>query len=54
MDAAFDLAVSLDVIEHLEDDLGALREMRRTVTPGGALLVTQLGSGPWSLDGRRK
>jgi SAM-dependent methyltransferase len=39
-DASFELAVTLDVIEHLEDDLGALREMRRTVAPGGALLVT--------------
>jgi SAM-dependent methyltransferase len=39
-EASFDLAVSLDVIEHLEDDLGALRELRRTVAPGGALLVT--------------
>ena len=39
-DASFDLAVSLDVIEHLEDDLGALRELRRTVAPGGALLLT--------------
>jgi SAM-dependent methyltransferase len=37
---SFDLAVSLDVIEHLEDDLGAMRELRRTVAPGGALLVT--------------
>jgi SAM-dependent methyltransferase len=37
---SFDLAVSLDVIEHLEDDLGALRELRRTVAPGGSLLVT--------------
>jgi SAM-dependent methyltransferase len=38
--ASFDLAVSLDVIEHLEDDLSALRELRRVVTPGGALLIT--------------
>ena len=37
---SFDLAASLDVIEHLEDDLGALRELRRVVTPGGCLLVT--------------
>ena len=39
-DGQFDLAVSLDVIEHLEDDLAALRELRRTIAPGGALLVT--------------
>lgn len=38
--ASFDLAVSLDVIEHLQDDVGALRELRRVVAPGGALLVT--------------
>jgi SAM-dependent methyltransferase len=39
-DASFQLAVSLDVIEHLEDDVGALRELRRVVAPGGRLLVT--------------
>jgi SAM-dependent methyltransferase len=39
-DDAFDLTVSLDVIEHLEDDVGALRELRRATKPGGALLVT--------------
>lgn len=39
-DDSFDLAVSLDVIEHLEDDLTALRELRRTVAPGGSLLLT--------------
>jgi SAM-dependent methyltransferase len=39
-DDAFDLAVSLDVIEHLDDDLAALRELRRTIAPGGALLIT--------------
>jgi SAM-dependent methyltransferase len=39
-EASFDLAVSLDVIEHLQDDIGALRELRRVTRPGGALLVT--------------
>jgi SAM-dependent methyltransferase len=37
---SFDLATSLDVIEHLEDDLAVLRELRRVVAPGGCLLVT--------------
>src|SRR5207244_12208478 len=40
---SFDLAASLDVIEHLEDDVGALRELRRVVTPGGFLIVTVPG-----------
>lgn len=39
-EGSFDLTVSLDVIEHLEDDIGALRELRRVTKPGGALLVT--------------
>ncbi len=39
-DDSFQMAVSLDVIEHLQDDLGALRELRRVVAPGGRLLVT--------------
>ena len=37
---SFDLAVSLDVIEHLDQHLEALRELRRVVAPDGALLVT--------------
>ena len=39
-DDSFDLAVSLDVIEHLDEDADALRELRRVVAPGGSLLVT--------------
>jgi SAM-dependent methyltransferase len=39
-DSSFELAASLDVIEHLQDDLTALSELRRVVAPGGALLVT--------------
>jgi SAM-dependent methyltransferase len=38
--ASFDLVVCLDVIEHLADDLEALRELRRVVAPGGSLLIT--------------
>jgi SAM-dependent methyltransferase len=37
---SFDLSVCLDVIEHLDDDVGALRELRRVLAPGGSLLVT--------------
>jgi SAM-dependent methyltransferase len=39
-DGSFDLTMSLDVIEHLADDVAALRELRRVTAPGGALLVT--------------
>jgi SAM-dependent methyltransferase len=38
--SSFDLAVCLDVIEHLDDDRGALRELRRVIVPGGYLIVT--------------
>jgi SAM-dependent methyltransferase len=47
---SFDFAVTLDVIEHLADDLGALRELRRVVAPGGALLVT-VPAYPWLWSG---
>lgn len=39
-DGSFELTVSLDVIEHLSDDVAALTELRRVTAPGGALLVT--------------
>jgi SAM-dependent methyltransferase len=39
-DGSFDLAVCLDVIEHIEDEHGALTELYRVVRPGGGLLVT--------------
>jgi SAM-dependent methyltransferase len=37
---AFDLVVCLDVLEHVDDDLAALRELRRVAASGGRLLVT--------------
>lgn len=37
---AFDLVVCLDVLEHLEDDLAAAREMFRVCRSGGHVLLT--------------
>jgi SAM-dependent methyltransferase len=45
-DHSFDFAVSLDVLEHLDDDRRSLLEMRRVVRPGGQLLVT-VPAYPW-------
>jgi SAM-dependent methyltransferase len=39
-DGTFDLITCLDVIEHVPDDITALRELRRVGRPGGWLLVT--------------
>jgi SAM-dependent methyltransferase len=39
-DDSFDLCVALDVIEHLDDDVEGLRELRRVARPTGRLLVT--------------
>jgi SAM-dependent methyltransferase len=36
---AFDGAVALDVIEHLDDDEAALRELGRVVRPGGLVVI---------------
>jgi len=34
-DGSFDLVTGLDVVEHLDDDLAGLKEMRRVLRPGG-------------------
>lgn len=38
-DGTFDLVTALDVVEHLDDDVGGLREMRRVLRPGGRVLL---------------
>lgn len=42
-----DLAVCLEVIEHLPDDAGAAAELFRIVRPGGYLLISAPGSWYW-------
>ena len=39
-EAEFDVAGAFDVIEHIEDDLGALKGMRRAVRSGGGIVLT--------------
>jgi SAM-dependent methyltransferase len=39
-DESFDLVTSFDVLEHIEDDSLALRELARVLRPNGYLLVT--------------
>lgn len=36
----FDVVVALDVLEHLDDDLAAAREIRAALAPGGILVAT--------------
>ena len=48
-DAAFDIALSVDVMEHIEDDRAVFRHVRAALKPGGHLIVNtpsdQGGSG---------
>jgi SAM-dependent methyltransferase len=39
-DGSFDLVTALDVVEHVDDDVAMLRELRRVLAPGGTLLVS--------------
>ena len=39
-DDAFDLVCALDIIEHVDDDDGALSELSRVAQPGGTLLIS--------------
>ncbi len=39
-DELFDLVISVDVLEHVEDDVGAIREMCRVTKPGGVIIFT--------------
>ena len=38
-DGTFDLVTALDVVEHIDDDVASLREMRRVLRPDGRVLL---------------
>lgn len=46
-DAAFDVVVTIDVHEHLEDCSAFNREIARVTRPGGTVVVTTPNDGPW-------
>jgi SAM-dependent methyltransferase len=50
-DASFDAVILSEVIEHVPDDVAALREAGRVVRPGGAVLITVPHAGfPFAWD----
>ena len=52
--AAFDCAVSIDVLEHLDDHRPFLEELTRVVRPGGRVVVTVPNGDPALLANRIK
>jgi len=39
LDGTFDMILALDVIEHIEDDVAAIRGLAKLLAPGGVLLI---------------
>ncbi|HEY1015208.1 MAG TPA: methyltransferase domain-containing protein [Herpetosiphonaceae bacterium] len=46
-DDSFDLAICWDIVEHVQDPLAMLRELRRVVRPGGRVLLTIINRWAW-------
>lgn len=54
VDSAFDLIVSVDNFEHVEDDVAAMRALNRALRPGGQLVAHVPGyERRWLFFGRR-
>jgi SAM-dependent methyltransferase len=52
-DACLDLVLALDVLEHLDDEMAGLREIRRVLRPGGrAVLAVPAFRSLWGLQDR--
>jgi SAM-dependent methyltransferase len=53
-DASFDRVICSEVLEHIPDDLGAMRELARVLRPGGTMAITVPRFGPelvnWALS----
>ena len=54
VDGSFDRVVCSEVLEHIPDDLGAMRELARVLRPGGTMAITIPRFGPelvnWALS----
>lgn len=46
-DASFDAVVAWDVLEHVQDPLQVLAELRRVLRPGGHALITAINRRAW-------
>jgi SAM-dependent methyltransferase len=45
-DGAFDRVIASEVLEHIDDDVGAMTELARVLRPGGTMAVTVPRCGP--------
>lgn len=47
IDEKFDLVVMMEVLEHIEDDLGALKAVHDLLSPGGTVLLSVPANSHW-------